>query len=92
MSENLLISEPPSNRYPVQTYVMEYDFDAVFRDWMIAAEETPALCNVSLIQLGSRRNDSRRIELQFHSKSSGIHLPDLDILQGPEVITRKRPA
>ena len=59
---------------------------------VVAAEETPALCNVSLVQLGCRRNDSRRIELQFHCKSSGIHVSDLYILQGPEVITRKRPA
>lgn len=25
----------------VETYVMEYDFDAVFREWMIASEQTP---------------------------------------------------
>ena len=59
---------------------------------VVAAEETPALCNVSLIQLGSRRNDSCRIELQLHCKPSGIQVSDLYILQGPEVITRKRPA
>ena len=55
-------------------------------------KETLAHRYVFLIQLCSGRNDPGRIELKLYCQSASLNFPYPDILQGPEVITRKRPA
>ena len=59
---------------------------------VLAAKKTLPLGNFLFSQFCSRRNHSGRIELKLHGQSSDLDFPYTDILQSPEVITRKRPA
>ena len=59
---------------------------------VVPAEEAFSSGNILLVQLRRRRYDTSRIELKLDRKPSCVHLTDLDILQGPEIFTRKGPA
>ena len=64
----------------------------LLRETVLPAEETSALCYILLVQLRSRGYHPCRIELKTDLESSDCHLPYLNVLQGTEIITSKRPA
>ena len=59
---------------------------------VLSAKKTLPLGYILLGQLCCRGYHSGRIELKLYGQSSDLDFPYTDILQSPEVITRKRPA
>ena len=59
---------------------------------VLATQETFSVGNFLFCQFRRRRNHPGRVELELYGKTSDLNLSYTDILQSPEVITRKRPA